>query len=143
MHRAPNLSLSWYLVQISEHLTHKEFMLIQALIHKFRHYTYPTISSLIRMRNNNPGFLSSRGDNFLFKNIKISKIHKKFKKLGRFEILILKNFENFRKFSKFFEHFQNVQNFGKYIISRISKISKISKIPKIFKNFQNQNFKST
>ena len=63
-------------------------MLIQALIHKFRYCTYPTISSLIRMRINNPGFLSSRGDNFLFKNIKNFKIHKKITELGRFEIRI-------------------------------------------------------
>ena len=31
---------------------------------------------------------SSRGDNFLFKNIKILKIHKKFTELGQFEIRI-------------------------------------------------------
>ena len=31
---------------------------------------------------------SSRGDNFLFENIKISKIHKTFTELGRFEIII-------------------------------------------------------
>ena len=44
------------------------------------------IPPLSRMKNNNPVFLSSRGDNFLFKNIKIFKIHQKFIELGRFEI---------------------------------------------------------
>ena len=62
---------------------------------------------LSRMKNNNPIDKSSRGDNFLNVHQKISEIHKKFKKLGRFEILILKIFENLGFFLIFLKIFEN------------------------------------
>ena len=50
------------------------------------------IPPLIRMKNNNPGFLSSRRDNFLFKNIKKNRNPKKIKILENIEILIFEIF---------------------------------------------------
>ena len=46
------------------------------------------IPALSRMKNNDPINRIARGDNFLFKNIKNFKIHKKFTELGRFEVRI-------------------------------------------------------
>ena len=59
---------------------------------------YSKVPPLIRMENDNPGFLSSRGDNFLFKNI--------------FFLKSVKNSESWKKWnfdlSKFLRFFGNL-----------------------------------
>ena len=51
------------------------------------------VTPLSRMKNNNPFFISSRGDNFLFKNIKFFKIRQKSKKLKKMKFQIFKILE--------------------------------------------------
>mgnify|MGYP003710557285 CR=1 FL=1 len=102
------------------------------------------IPLLIRMKNNNPGFLSSRGDNFLFKNIYFFKIHQKFKKLENFEIFDFQQILKFLKFWKFwnfwnfwtFWFFEKNRNFWIFEIHIFKKI--LCKI--IWKNHENRNF---
>ena len=99
------------------------------------------IPPLSRMKNNNPVFLSSRGDNFLFKNIKFSKIRQKFEIFWNFlKILIFKKIQQFWFFLKiwkfwnfgFSKFWKFLKIFEKSIFEKSEKI-KISK----FSNFLN------
>ena len=53
------------------------------------------------MENNNPGYLSSRRDNFLFKNIIFFEIRQKFAEIGRFELGISRETADFLDFPRF------------------------------------------
>ena len=77
-----------------------------------------------------------RRDNFLFKNTKNFEIHKKFKKLCRFEILILEKFKNLG--------ISEICLISLYVCKGIVKGNQANlRNPQKNQNFQNQNFKST
>ena len=92
------------------------------------------------MKSNSPINRIARGDDFLNFHQFFLEIHKKFKKLCRFEILIFENLENF-------ENFWNFRDFKIFDFSFSSKgKSKILKSRNFrkFQNFQNfQNFRKS
>ena len=93
------------------------------------------IPLLIRMKNNNPGFLSSRGDNFLFKNIYFLKSEKKTQSWKKLKF-------QFSKFWRFFGDFWDLLDFPlRFLYKRKGKSSKSEELKKnenhFFHHFQN------
>ena len=96
----------------------------------FSKLTFLSITLLIRMKNNNPSFLSSRGDNFLLKNIFFFEIRKKLKILEKLKF-------QFSKFLRFFGDFWDLLDFPLcFLYKRKGKSSK----SRNFRDFRKSKF---